>query len=193
MVIVLFGAPGVGKGTQAQLLADRYGVPHLSTGEAFRRAIQENSEFGARARHYVERGLLVPDEVVTAIVEQFLSSPPYLQGCILDGFPRTLPQAQALDAFLQRQGRAVDAVVNIMVAEDEIIRRLLLRGRPDDSEAVIRQRLQVYAEQTQPVLDYYAQQGKLRSVDGNADIETVHHRIVQLLRSISVDNVPSSQ
>lgn len=193
MVIVLFGAPGVGKGTQAQLLAERYGLPHLSTGEAFRRAIRQNSELGEKVRYYVENGLLVPDEVVTAIVEQFLSSPPYFQNCILDGFPRTLPQAQALDALLQRQGRTVDAVVNIVVAEEEIIRRLLLRGRLDDSEAVIRQRLQVYAEQTQPVLDYYAQQGKLRSVDGNADIETVHQRIVQLLQSISVDNVPPSQ
>jgi len=179
MVLILFGAPGVGKGTQAQLLAQRYGIAHLSTGEAFRQAIQQGSELGERVRSYVENGLLVPDELVTAVVEKALSEPPYNGNCILDGFPRTLPQAEALDAILQRQGRIVDLVINLEVAEEEIIRRLLQRGRPDDTEAVIRQRLRVYVEQTQPVLDYYARQGKLQTIDGNADIETVHQRIVE--------------
>ncbi len=179
MVLVLFGAPGVGKGTQAQLLTERYGIPTLSTGEAFRQAIREGSPLGQQVRSYVDNGLLVPDELVTAIVEQALSAPTYQNGCILDGFPRTLPQAQALDELLARSGRRVDLVINLIVAEDEIVRRLLSRGRPDDTETVIRQRLRVYSEQTQPVLDYYAEQGKLVSVDGNADIETVHRRILE--------------
>lgn len=181
MVIILFGAPGVGKGTQAQLLAQRYGIAHLSTGEAFRQAIQEGSELGIAVQRYVHNGLLVPDELVTAVVESILSSEPYRQDCVLDGFPRTVPQAEALDVILARQGRAVDAVINLVVPEEEILRRLLLRGRPDDTEEVIRQRLTVYAEQTRPVLDYYARQGKLYTVDGNADIETVHQRIVQVV------------
>ncbi len=181
MVIVLFGAPGVGKGTQAQLLSRRFGIPHLSTGEVLRQAIREGSPLGSQVRHYVENGLLVPDELVTALVEQALASSQYQNGCILDGFPRTVAQAQALDELLHRQGRSVDIVINLVVAEEEIIRRLLLRGRPDDTEAVIRQRLHVYAEQTQPVLDYYASRNKLYTVDGNADIETVHQRIVQLV------------
>lgn len=179
MVLVLFGAPGVGKGTQAQLLTERYGIPTLSTGEAFRQAIREGSALGQRVRSYVENGLLVPDELVTALVEQLLASPPYHNGCILDGFPRTVSQAQALDELLKHSGRRVDAVINLIVAEEEIVRRLLLRGRPDDTETVIRQRLRVYTEQTQPVLDYYARQGKLVSIDGNADIETVHRRILE--------------
>ncbi len=181
MVIVLFGAPGVGKGTQAQLLSQRYGIAHLSTGEAFRQAIQEGSELGSAVQQYVSNGLLVPDELVTAVVESALSTEPYRHACILDGFPRTVPQAEALDAILARQGRAVDMVINLVVPEEEIIRRLLLRGRPDDTEDVIRQRLAVYAEQTRPVLDYYLRQGKLYSIDGNADIETVHQRIVKLV------------
>ncbi|GBD06483.1 Adenylate kinase [bacterium HR21] len=181
MVIVLFGAPGVGKGTQAQLLAQRYGIAHLSTGEAFRQAIEQGSELGAAVQQYVHNGLLVPDELVTAVVEALLASEPYRRDCVLDGFPRTLPQAEALDALLARQGRGVDIVINLVVPEEEIVRRLLLRGRPDDTEQVIRQRLAVYAEQTRPVLDYYARQGKLHSVDGNADIETVHRRIVHVV------------
>jgi adenylate kinase len=181
MVIVLFGAPGVGKGTQAHLLAQRYGIAHLSTGEAFRQAIEQGSELGAAVQQYVHNGLLVPDELVTAVVEALLASEPYRRDCVLDGFPRTLPQAEALDALLARQGRGVDVVINLVVPEEEIVRRLLLRGRPDDTEEVIRQRLAVYAEQTRPVLDYYARQGKLYSVDGNADIETVHRRIVHVV------------
>ncbi len=181
MILVLFGAPGVGKGTQAQLLAERYGIPHLSTGEAFRQAIREGSSLGEQVRHYVDNGLLVPDELVTAVVEQALEAPPYRNGCILDGFPRTLTQAQALDELLARSGRHVDLVINLIVSEEEIVRRLLLRGRPDDTEPVIRQRLHVYNEQTQPVLDYYACQGKLIAIDGNADIETVHQRIVDIV------------
>jgi adenylate kinase len=181
MVIVLFGAPGVGKGTQAQLLSQRYGIAHLSTGEAFRQAIQQGTPLGKQVQEYVHNGLLVPDELATAVVAELLAQSPYRERCILDGFPRTLQQAYALDELLAQQGRSVELVINICVAEEEIVRRLLARGRPDDTEAIIRQRLAVYAEQTHPVLEYYRQQGKLHEVDGNADIETVHQRIVAVV------------
>jgi adenylate kinase family enzyme len=130
MVIVLFGAPGVGKGTQAQLLSQRYGIAHLSTGEAFRQAIQQGTPLGKQVQEYVHNGLLVPDELATAVVAELLAQSPYRERCILDGFPRTLQQAYALDELLAQQGRSVELVINICVAEEEIVRRLLARGRP---------------------------------------------------------------
>lgn len=177
MIIVMFGAPGVGKGTQAAILADRKGVQHLSTGEAFRSAISAGTELGKTAQSYVQSGGLVPDDIVTGIVEEAMSKAEYASGVILDGFPRTLGQAQALDALLEKQGKAISYIVNITVDNDEIVKRMLLRGRQDDNEDIIRHRLNVYNEQTAPLLEYYAGSGKMLNIDGDADVETVYSRI----------------
>lgn len=181
MIIVLFGAPGVGKGTQAELLAARKQVPHLSTGEAFRQAIREETELGKIAKNYVESGKLVPDDIVTGIVREAMNRPEYFGGCILDGFPRTQSQAESLDAILTSAGSEISCVVNIDVANEEIIGRMLKRGRKDDTEAVIRDRLEIYNSQTAPLLEYYGSHGKLISIDGNADVETVYARIDDVL------------
>ncbi len=181
MIIVLFGAPGVGKGTQAELLAERKKVPHLSTGEAFRQAIREETELGKIAKNYVESGKLVPDDIVTGIVREAMNRPEYTGGCILDGFPRTQAQAESLDAILKAAGTEIRCVVNINVGNEEIVSRMLKRGRKDDAEDVIRHRLEVYNAQTAPLLEYYANHNKLISVDGNADVETVYARIDAVL------------
>ncbi|MBK9249031.1 MAG: adenylate kinase [Ignavibacteria bacterium] len=181
MIIVLFGAPGVGKGTQAELLAVRKNVPHLSTGEAFRQAIREETELGKIAKNSVESGKLVPDEIVTGIVREAMNKPEYSRGCILDGFPRTQSQAESLDIMLQKAGKEINCVVNINVANEEIVSRMLKRGRKDDAEDVIRHRLEVYNAQTAPLLEYYASHNKLISIDGNADVETVYARIESVI------------
>jgi adenylate kinase len=182
MIIVMFGAPGVGKGTQAALLAERKGVHHLSTGEAFRSAIAAGTELGKTAQGFVQSGGLVPDEIVTGIVEEAMSKPEFASGAILDGFPRTLGQAQALDMLLDVQGKSIAHIINITVDNEEIVKRMLLRGRQDDNEDVIRHRLNVYNEQTAPLLEYYAGSGKMINIAGDADIETVYARIEECLR-----------
>lgn len=181
MIIVLFGAPGVGKGTQAALLAERTGMPHLSTGDAFRQAIKAETALGETAKEYVESGRLVPDDVVTGIAREAIMQPEYANGCILDGFPRTYVQARALDEILAELGRTVGKVINIEVANEEIVQRMLKRGRKDDTEVVIRDRLAIYNAETAPLLDYYTVAGKLLSIDGNADVETVYERIAAAL------------
>ncbi len=181
MIIVLFGAPGVGKGTQAALLAERKNIPHLSTGEALRQAIAAQTELGRIAKQIVESGQLVSDEIVTGIVKEAMSKPEYAVGCIFDGFPRNQSQAEALDSILAGIGKEIYSVINIRVANDEIVSRMLKRGRKDDEESVIRHRLDIYNNQTAPLLDYYTKNGKLISVDGNADVEEVYARIENIL------------
>lgn len=181
MNVILFGPPGAGKGTQAGLLKERLGLMHFSTGEEFRRHIAGNTPLGQRIRAIVESGDLVPDDIVLDVVKAALESNRCQQGCVFDGFPRTLEQARALDDVLSAQGEAVDIVLTIEVPEDELIRRMLQRGRSDDTEEVIRERLRVYYERTAPVLDYYAQQGKLCRIAGDANIETVHASIIEAL------------
>lgn len=181
MIIVLFGAPGVGKGTQAEILASKLGISHLSTGAAFRTAISEETPVGLLAKDYVSKGALVPDEITAKIVEEALGRPEFAGGCILDGFPRTQVQAEALDALLSRLGRSIDHVVTIDVADDLIINRLLQRGRSDDTEDVIRHRLGVYMNETQPLLRLYGDRGLVTSVDGVGAVEEVNQRILAAL------------
>ena len=180
MIIIMFGAPGVGKGTQAAIAAVRKNILHLSTGEAFRNAISAGTEMGNIAKNYVESGGLVPDEIVTGIVKEALQKPEYSQGAILDGFPRTLVQARSLDDMLSELGKDIKMIINITLDGEEIVQRMLKRGRQDDNEVIIRHRLNVYNEQTAPLLEYYQSSGKMVNIDGNADVETVYTRINQV-------------
>lgn len=182
MVIVLFGAPGVGKGTQAEILASALSIGHCSTGAAFRQAIQESTPVGLMAKDYVDSGKLVPDAVVSKIVEEALARPEFTNGCILDGFPRTQAQAEALDTMLTASSQSIDAVVNLTVDDATIVQRLMARGRADDKEEIIRHRLDVYNTETAPLLEYYRRAGSLVSVDGLGSVDDVHQRILAVLR-----------
>lgn len=181
MIIILFGAPGVGKGTQASLLARKLGIAHLSTGDAFRKAIQNQTDVGKIAQTYVNEGRLVPDEIVASIVEEAMLETSCRNGCILDGFPRTRGQADALNAILAGKGLTIDKVVNLDVDDDTVIHRLLVRGRSDDTVDVIEHRLGVYRRETEPLLDYYSQNGTLVTVNGVGDIDEINKRILQAL------------
>lgn len=182
MIVVLFGAPGVGKGTQAVILAQKLGIAHLSTGDAFRAAIKNQTPVGMLAKGYVDAGDLVPDDVVARIVEEAMNGDEFANGCILDGFPRTRAQADALQALLATKGQAVDKVVNLEVDDETIIARLLQRGRADDQEDIIRNRLSVYNAETAPLLEYYGNLGLLTSIDGIGEVEDVSGRIVNVLK-----------
>jgi adenylate kinase len=171
--LIFLGAPGAGKGTQAQLLAQHLEIPHISTGDLLRRAVSEQTELGVKAQGYMDRGELVPDQLILDMIHGRLSEPDTQLGWILDGFPRNLPQAQFLEQLLQSIDQRCDRVLNLDVPDDIITARLLGRGRKDDNEEVIRKRLHVYREQTAPLIRYYQDQDKLCSVNGNQVVEAV--------------------
>ena len=180
--IVLFGAPGCGKGTQAQLLRERFGLNHISTGEVIRGEIARGSELGLQMKSYIDRGELAPDSLVIDIIVDYLDSHRDCAGNIFDGFPRTTAQAEAFDRLLAERGEAVTAMVYMEVPEEELVRRILLRGRDsgradDASEDVIRNRIRVYNEQTAVVADHYSAQGKYSAVDGIGTIAEITDRI----------------
>ncbi len=185
LVLVLFGAPGVGKGTQAQILAEKLGIAHLSTGDAFRKAIAAQTEVGKQVQRYVESGALVPDELVSQTVAEELQKPQYRSGVVLDGFPRTIAQAQALEKMLRNLGMSLTAVINLVVPEEVIIDRLVKRGRKDDQPEIIRHRLEIYHKETAPLLHYYQTHSTIPviTIDGNADIDTVNQRILSAIKS----------
>jgi adenylate kinase len=177
MFLVLLGAPGAGKGTQAQRLVEHLKVPHLSTGDLLRQAVADQTEVGRLAQTYMDAGQLVPDEVILRVVSQRLDRPDCQRGCLLDGFPRTLVQAQALDEMLRRRGTPLEAVLQLSVDEEEVIRRLAGRGRKDDQPEVIRQRLKAFYETNGPLLDHYRRQGVLKSIEAVGTEEQVFGRI----------------
>lgn len=184
--IVLFGAPGCGKGTQAQRLKAHYGIDHVSTGEVIREHIRRATELGRRMESCIAQGKLAPDGIVIGMIEEYVAAHREAKGCIFDGFPRTTVQAEAFDEILAEHGLKVDAMVDIHVPEEELVRRILLRGkesgRADDaSEEVIRGRLDVYRKQTAVVSDFYAAQGKYASVDGTGTMEEVFARVVAVI------------
>ncbi|KXK56668.1 MAG: adenylate kinase [Chlorobi bacterium] len=183
MNIIFFGAPGVGKGTQAALLAERLGVPHISTGAIFRAAIQSGQELGQKVKYYTDNGLLVPDELTTEIAVTALNEPECANGFILDGFPRNLGQAEALSAALSAAGRAIHRVVYLTAPQQEIVQRMLSRGRADDNEEVIQRRLEVYDQETAPVLGFYRTHAAdvVTEVNGLGDVAEVQERIVAAL------------
>jgi adenylate kinase len=175
--VVLLGPPGAGKGTQAQLLAGRLGVPAISTGDMLRAAVAAGSELGRRVESILASGGLVDDALMAEVVRERVAQPDTASGYLLDGYPRTLPQAETLAGILQEAGQTLDAVVLVDVPEDELVRRALLRGRGDDKEDVIRERLRVYREKTEPLIGYYRERGLLREIDGNRPVEEVTSRM----------------
>ena len=173
MTIILLGAPGSGKGTQAAFLIEKHGLTHLSTGDMLRAEIAAGSDLGKQAKAIMENGQLVSDEIVIAMIAARLSD----KGALFDGFPRTIAQAEALDKLLAGRGSQIDAVIELQVGNEEIVQRMLARGRSDDNEATIRQRLAVFEAQTKPLIDYYQKQGKLRSIDGSGELAAISARI----------------
>lgn len=185
--LVLLGPPGAGKGTQAARLAERLGVPAISTGDIFRANIKGGTELGRTAQEYTARGELVPDEVTNAMVRDRLAQPDAVQGFLLDGYPRNVAQVGELDAILGDADRALDAALEITADADVVVERLLKRaeieGRADDTEPVIRRRLDVYAEQTAPISGVYAERGLLVRVDGIGEVDEVTERLLAALAS----------
>ena len=179
--LLLLGPPGAGKGTQAVRLAAKLGVPHVSTGDLLRAAVAEGSPLGREAKSFMERGELVPDSVVIGVAVERIARPDAKGGFVLDGFPRTLAQAEALDGELARMGMQLDRCLALEVDEEQLIARLLKRaqieGRADDNEATIRNRMRVYRAQTEPLVAYYRRKGVLRGLDGSGSIEAVERRI----------------
>lgn len=212
MKIIMLGAPGAGKGTQAKQIADKYQIPHISTGDIFRANIKEGTELGTKAKTYMDQGLLVPDELVVELVADRIAKDDCKNGFVLDGFPRTIPQAKALDEALAKMGEKMDYAVDVDVPDENIINRMGGRRacvncgatyhivniptkvegicdkcgkevilRDDDKPETVQKRLQVYHEQTQPLIDYYKNQGILKSVDGTRPMDTVFADIIQIL------------
>ena len=184
--IVLFGAPGCGKGTQAQRLKEHYGIDHVSTGEVIRDEIRRGTELGRSMESYIKEGRLAPDSIVIGMIANYVADHLDTKGCIFDGFPRTTVQAEEFDKILAKHGLKVDIMVDIHVPEEELVRRILLRGkdsgRADDaSEEVIRGRLDVYHRQTAVVADYYAGQNKYALVDGVGTMDEVFDRIAAVI------------
>ena len=211
--IIFLGAPGAGKGTQAAIVAQELNVAHIASGDLFRQALEQGTELAIEAKSYMEKGILVPNEITIRMVLERISAPDCERGVIFDGFPRNLQQAEALDKALAQQAKAIDKVVYIKVSEEELLKRLSgrwicrrcqapyhtinsppkVRGkcdkcggelyqRPDDTAQTVKKRLQVYSAQTAPLIDYYAQSGKLLEVDGEGGVDEVGRRIVVALR-----------
>lgn len=212
MNLVLFGPPGAGKGTQAKVLAERHGVPHISTGDIFRAALRQGTPLGLDAKRFMDAGQLVPDAVVCGMVRERLRGPDAERGYVLDGFPRTIAQAVAFDEMLSADGSSIGKVISVEVADEELVRRLTGRRscpvcgaayhvesappkvagacdacgsalvqREDDSEGVVRKRLEVYNAQTRPVAAYYQDRGVLQRIDGSGSIPDVLDRIEKAL------------
>ncbi|OBJ49509.1 adenylate kinase [Mycobacterium sp. 1423905.2] len=179
MRVVLLGPPGAGKGTQAQKLAEKLGIPQISTGELFRRNIEEGTKLGKEAKRYLDAGDLVPSELTNELVDQRLNEPDAAKGFILDGYPRSLEQAKALHDMLGRRGTDIDAVVEFRVSEEELLERLKGRGRADDTEEIIHNRMKVYRDETAPLLEYYS--SELKTVDAVGSMDEVFARALQAL------------
>jgi adenylate kinase len=188
MRLILMGPPGAGKGTQAKFVAERYGVPAISTGDIFRANVTQGTPLGLEAKRYMDAGEYVPDEVTNLMVRNRIDEPDAERGFLLDGYPRTLAQVEELDGMIKFTGHRLDAVVVLTVDPDEIVQRLVQRaeveGRTDDTEDVIRRRQEVYAEQTAPLIEVYRDRGLLIEVDGMGEVDEVTARILDALEPV---------
>ena len=179
MRLVLLGPPGAGKGTQAEKLAEKLGIPQISTGELFRRNIENGTKLGLEAKRYLDAGDLVPSDLTNQLVDDRLDEPDAANGFILDGYPRSVEQAKALHEMLERRGTDIDAVVEFRASQEELLQRLKARGRADDTEDVILNRMKVYRDETAPLLEYY--HGQLKTVDAVGTTDEVFARALQTL------------
>lgn len=183
MKIIIFGPPGAGKGTQAKQISKEYGIPHLSTGEIFRNAIKNGTSLGKKVKQILDEGELVPDETVVKLVKEELEKDKYDAGYILDGFPRTVPQARAFDQYLDKKNEELDAFLFLVVPEEELIDRIMNRkdGRADDTEEAIKNRLAIYREETAPVVQFYKDKSVVIEIYGVGSIEDIFNRIKKSL------------
>lgn len=185
MNLIFLGAPGAGKGTQAQLIEKKFNIIQISTGDILRQAVKDATELGKTAKEYMDQGALVPDDVVIGIIKDRILQDDCKNGFILDGFPRTTEQASALDAILEENSLEIDHVININVPQEELIQRLLKRaeieGRSDDNIDSIKNRLSVFEEKTLPLINYYRKSDKLRDINGLGDIDTITSDIEKVL------------
>ncbi|MGZ8176707.1 adenylate kinase [Williamsia sp. SKLECPSW1] len=179
MRLVILGPPGAGKGTQAEMLSESLGIPHVSTGDLFRANISEGTSIGLEAKRYLDAGDLVPSQITVDMVKARVQEPDATNGFILDGFPRSTEQADALAEILSELGTSLDAVLSFVVDEDVVVERMLARGRADDTEDVIRNRMQVYVKETSPLLEYYGDQ--VTVIDAVGDVGEVHQRVLRAL------------
>jgi adenylate kinase len=179
--LVIFGPPGSGKGTQSARIVEKYDLTHLSTGDLFREEMENQTPLGKEVSKYIDRGLLVPDDIVLKMLFRHASDDLETTGLIFDGFPRTIIQAKALDALLEERDIPVNLVISVEVDEEELYKRILGRsedsGRSDDSEDIVRQRLDVYKQQTMPLLDYYKKKGKVAAINGMDNVDKVFEKI----------------
>lgn len=189
--LILFGPPGSGKGTQAERLEEAYNLVHISTGELFRSEMEEGTELGIQANEFMCRGELVPDEVTIGMLKNKMLSHQDAEGFIFDGFPRTTPQAEALDRLLADMHQRIDALIMLDVPEDEIVKRIVLRGkesnRPDDSDPeIVRNRFRVYQAKTAPIYDYYQSKGKAHKINGIGSIDDIFQQLCDAIDSLHV-------
>lgn len=188
MRMIFMGPPGAGKGTQAKLVADEYGIPAISTGDIFRANVSEGTELGKKAQEYMDAGEYVPDEVTNLMVRNRIDEEDARPGFLLDGYPRTLAQVEELDGMIRHTGHELDAVVCLTVESEELVQRLVQRaetdGRSDDTEDVVRRRQEVYVEQTEPLIEVYRDRGLLVEVDGMGAVEDVTARIFAALQDV---------
>jgi adenylate kinase len=182
VILIFLGPPGSGKGTQAKMLAEKLKVPHVSLGDILRAEVKQGTKIGQQAKALMDAGQLVPDELTIELTRQRISQPDAAKGCIIDGFPRSMAQATALDKMLVEKKLTLDQVIYFQVAEEEVVKRLLLRagieGRADDNAAAIRTRFEVYEQTTRPLNDYYRRQGKLKEIDAAQPVDRVFQQLL---------------
>ena len=190
--LIIFGAPGSGKGTQSELMIAKYGLDYISTGNVLRAAIKEGTELGQIAQSYINQGQLVPDDLIIKLISSFLDEKSASKGVLFDGFPRTIPQAKALKEMLNERGTDISVLIDLQVDDEELIKRLLERGktsgRSDDNIDTIKSRLDVYHTQTAPLATYYISEEKYRAIKGVGSIEDISQRIDEVIQSVATSS-----